>query len=768
MDPILFGVDDENKIIACNQISDNAVRVYKKIENRTIYEDRNFFPFFYISDISLLDGFDKQPRNKRELLGNGFYKYLCVFNSWSELKEAYYFIFDNFKKETHKNQKEFNCICFKNDPAAHYLLQFGKTLFKDIAFSDIKRMQIDFVINTNPKNNSKEFVAFYLTDNFGWKKKIDEKNKPENKKIEELISIIIEKDSDIIEGYDLYHEFIELLTKKCREYNIELNIGRDSLPLIKQDRFPKYDFELERSYIIIPGRHIINTINLISNFKHLKKNSNLDSLQKIYDILFQNDKTELKEDSTSHFYNCSLIEKIHSLLLPELYYMNQMISYNLSKLVMISHAAKIDSILYREYLKQRYSLPIQSKQKHITTINEIYYTGLLGPILSVTITNFYQNIIIQNEIPSEEEPLLVFKDSLKKLIEIRNTNSESDSPNSQFVNAINNIALGYFQYLNNPFVTFETKELTENVIKIAKEIIEKIIKYISFSGGIPVHVDHDEIIFVPPRDTTNEELEKYFIELLSKKISEVESICFKFRTRRVLSYKKRNLSFLLYNNKILIKSPLLFSKQPEKFARSFLLQAVDLILNNKLDELHQLYNLFYKNITEKKLDIADFSKTEVIKEPINEYTEKVKTGQKSKIPIYQLAIASGKNYKVNDKISYYYINESSSLKRLDVDTQTMQHMQKIAENVTDSKLDPKEIYSGCENIKLSEEWNSFNRDENIDYYVKRLNNLAEQLHIFFSEQDFNNIFSFDDLFSYTPKKAKVQTKKVDYFFEETL
>jgi DNA polymerase elongation subunit (family B) len=267
MDPILFGVDNESKIIACSQISDNAVRVYKKLDNKVIYEDRDFFPFFHISDISLLNDFNKQPRNKRELLGNGFYKHLCVFNTWSELKEAYYFIFDNFKKGTNKNPKEFNDIYFKNDPAAHYLLQFGKTLFKDLEFSKIKRMQIDFAVDASSKNNPKEFVAFYLTDNFGWKKKIDEKNKPENKKIEELISIIIEKDPDIIEGYNLYHEFIELLIKKCREYNIELNIGRDSLPLFKQDRFPKYDFEFERSYIIVPGRHIINTINLISNFK---------------------------------------------------------------------------------------------------------------------------------------------------------------------------------------------------------------------------------------------------------------------------------------------------------------------------------------------------------------------------------------------------------------------------------------------------------------------------------------------------------------------
>jgi len=127
MDPILFGADAEQNIICCYQLNDKQIRVYKKESDKIIFEDREFYPFFFISDISLLDEYPVQIL-KKKLNGLGYYKYLCVFQSWPELKEAYNFVLDGFKK---KNlQKDFNEINLKNDAVAQYLLEYGKTLFK--------------------------------------------------------------------------------------------------------------------------------------------------------------------------------------------------------------------------------------------------------------------------------------------------------------------------------------------------------------------------------------------------------------------------------------------------------------------------------------------------------------------------------------------------------------------------------------------------------------------------------------------------------------
>jgi DNA polymerase, archaea type len=766
MDPILFGADAEQNIIACYQLNDKIVRVYKKQNAKVFFEDREFFPFFFISDITLLDNY-KNHILKKKLNGTGYYKYLCVFPSWSELKEAYNFVLDNFRKGSHPDLKDFNEINLKNDPVAQYLLEYGKTLFKGMNFSEMQRCQIEFITRIHPKDDSKEIMSIILTDNTGWTKTIDDKQKPESKKIEEFIKLISEKDPDIIEGYNLYNGILELLIKKCNEYNIELNIGRGSLPVTRLERISRNDYDFEKNKVVIPGRHFVDIIDLVSQFDYIKKIPDLNSLEKIASFLDLNSPVSSSPASQDDIYkNCNLVCKICEKLLPELFYMNRFISYNLGRVLKLTHPQKIDTILYREYLKQRYALPSPEKTDPSSSgISEIYYSGVLCPIVSCSIENLYQNSILQSEVEVAADPLKLFKSSLKKILELQkpftNETGESEVFEPAFISSMKNLSTGYFHYINNPWVGFNSKELAYDALKKAKESVDKINKYIGFSGGIPIQVDNEDIIFVPPRDITNEELEYSFIAMLAKKVIEVEGLTFKFRARRALSYKKKNLAFLLYNNKIVIKSNLLLSRNVEKFGRRFLLQSVDLLLNNRIDDLHKLYNSYYHNIIDRKFDITDLMRTEVLKESLAEYEEGVKNGSRNRLPYYQLALASGKSFKLNSKIIYYVISDEAAAKRMSVDVETTQRMQNLTEGILETKINPRDIYLGCENMKLAEEWNSNFRDENVDHYVKRLNDLSERLQILFSHDDFKNIFSVDDLFTYSLEKVKIRTVKIE-------
>ncbi len=760
MDPNIFGADAEQNIVACYQLNEKKIRVYRKIEGKISFEDREFFPFFFITNVSLLDNYEKQIL-KKKLNGNGFYKYLCVFQNWDEMKDAYNFVFDNYRKNHPSQEKDFNDINLKSDPVAQYLMEYGKTLFKGMNFSELSRISMDITL----KPGSKEIESIVLADSSGWKKIIDDSGKAESKKIEEFIKVIIEKDPDVIEGYNLYSNILEVLLKKSAEHNIALNIGRDGLPVTKQSRFSRFDFDMEKHKVIIPGRHFVDVLDLVTHFEYIKKTPDINSLEKLAALLEVKDEISSKEEAAV-YKNCILSGKICDRLLPEMFYMNRIISYNLGRLLKLNHPQKIDSILYREYLKQRYAIPLPGKSDpSLSGVNEIYYTGELGPIISCSIENLYQNSILQSEIVLNEDPLNFVKGSLKKIIEsskIKESGAEvTENCEPELLSALKNLSSGYFHYLNNPWVSFNSRSLVADAVRIARETIEKIIKYVSFSGGIPVQIDHDEIIFVPPRDVINEELEQNFILMLSKKVPEIDKLFFRFRARRVLSYRKKNLAFLLYNNKIILRSNLLLSRNVEKFGRKFLLQCIDLLLNNRIDEIHKLYNAYYHNIIERKMDVLDFMRTEVIKESLSEYAEAVKNESRNKIPYYQLAVASGKDFKPNDKISYYYITDEAAAKRMNVDIETTQRMQNLTEGILDAKINPREIYDGCENLKLAAEWNKNFRDENAEHYVKRLNDIAEKLQIFFTPEDFNNIFSPDDLFSYPLDKVKIRTAKVE-------
>lgn len=772
MTSFLFGSDPEQNIIACYQLNEKTIRVYKKINNIVSYEDREFYPFFFISDISLLEEFNPQPL-KKKLQGNNYYKYLCVFQNWNDLKNAYNFAFDTIRKKKNISEKDFIEISIKNDPVGQYLIEYGKTLFKGLNFSDLYRINIELITKKSTKDKHQEISAIILTDNKGWKKIIQDNRKNDAQKIQEFISIVIEKDPDIIAGYNLYSYTLDFLTKKCEEFNIELNIGRNSLPIKKQERFFKYDYDFEKNKIVIPGRHFVDINDLVLQFDVIKKLQDIGSLNNIINLFnIKIDDKISNDEPEKPFNNCIIINEICEKLLPSVFYLNRLISYNLGRVLKLTNAQKIDSILYREYLKQRYSLPSSDKtDPSIGQISEIYYTGVLGPIIVCEVIKLYQNAILKSEFKSEKDPLDLFKKMLQDIMNIvkpeevseSNSDNESDRENFEpdFKKALEYFSHSFFSYLNTPWVIYNSKEYGENVFQLAKELMEKITKYISYTGGIPVQVDGNEIIFVPPRDVTNEELEKSYVSMLSKKMVEVEGIEYKFRARRVLSYKKKNMAFLLYNNKILMKTNLLFPHNLENFARKFLLQCIDYILNNKIQEIHNLFVSYYNDIRDRKLDISDFMRTEIIKESLSDYNFKVKNDKKNIIPHYQLALSTGKNYKINDKISFYVISDEAVHKRLNIDKEVIQRMQNLTHGILDTKINPKDIYFGCENLKLASEWNPNFRDESIEYYQNRLFEMADKLKVFFTAEDFSNVFSVDELFTYPLDNVKIKTSKVE-------
>ena len=49
MDPLLFGHNKEERIVAVQALTESTVRIYKRIGTGIIHKDAEFFPFFHIS-----------------------------------------------------------------------------------------------------------------------------------------------------------------------------------------------------------------------------------------------------------------------------------------------------------------------------------------------------------------------------------------------------------------------------------------------------------------------------------------------------------------------------------------------------------------------------------------------------------------------------------------------------------------------------------------------------------------------------------------------
>jgi DNA polymerase elongation subunit (family B) len=634
-----------------------------------------------------------------------------------------------------------------------------------------------------------------LSDNSGWEYIIDDRNKPEEKKIEELIKVIIQKDPDVIEGFDLYNSLFPSLLRRCRKYNIPLKIGRDEFQVKYLERISSYEYGFESSKFIIPGRHLVDVQDLVQSFENIKRSIEVISLESIVKSLdfTKENRITLREiehasaENKNNFIkqyltdNCEEMRKITESLLPVLFCFTQMIPYNLNRVIKLNNYNKLESLLIREYLKQRHSLPFPLKMEPSRgSASEIYYTGVIGPIVHIGLDMLYALALMKEGISPESDTLGVFKKTLEKMFEQYKELSSREEQEQDEINKksiaipeiTNKILIdSFYGYISSPWSLFNSPEKSKEIVNIVKDVLDKIAKSIKNSGGIPVEVDPEEIYFVPPRDIVGEEAEKNYVTNLNKRLSDIVVISYKDRYRRMLSYKKKNHAFLGYNNKIKVKGSSLIAKSLERFGRRFIYQCIDFLLNNRIEEVHQLYNKFYKDIAEQKLDIIELQKTETLRETLREYEESVKREERNRSPYYQLALASGRKFKSGDTISFYIMNDEAAAKRSKIDYETVELVKSISQEPESGIIEKpgegiqqqkekQNPYLGCENYKLVDEWNPNFRDENLPYYLKRLDEIAEKFSILFTPEDFKMIFSPDDLFIYSSSNIKILTREV--------
>jgi DNA polymerase elongation subunit (family B) len=122
---------------------------------------------------------------------------------------------------------------------------------------------------------------------------------------------------------------------------------------------------------------------------------------------------------------------------------------------------------------------------------------------------------------------------------------------------------------------------------------------------------------------------------------------------------------------------------------------IKLIMQGKPEAIADLRNEFERKIRNQEWKIDMLMKTDTLQDSLDKYRAKIAGSARNRAAAYELAVTSGRNYKPGDQISYYV------------------------------KATPKKV-PAYEAAKLASEFDSQNRDENIDYYITKLDDLVKK------------------------------------------
>ena len=699
---LLFGADPTPSIVAIELGETGTVKVYRReADGSTVADVEPFHPFVWC-DSDVVDLGIESEKLESDLK----YGWLVTVDSWKEL-----IALRNGLKSAGRDFFAFT------DPVQHYLTATGRTLFKDLPFEKLKRMQVEVLQSTND-----HIMGIALSDNTGWEELlvVDPKNveESEHAALKRLTAIIKKRDPDVIEVHDLFRFDLPYLVARAKKAKTKLDWGRsDGFLRSRPSRLQIADKTIDYPKFTVGGRHFVDTF-LLAQFYDVGMRSlagfERTDVARHFDLCDSEQISTLtgKELQRAYLENseafrrralCGVRETraLAELLSASYFIQAEIFPYNYQDVIVRGNATRINALFLREYFRQRHSIPeLPMVRGFEGGYTDIFFTGVAHNVWHCDIASLYPSIMLKFDCFPVTDQLQIFRYLLTDLRTFRleakaEMRAEKNPAKQHHLQALQNtfkILLnsfyGYLGFAQGHFADFDA---AARVTQIGRDLLKKLIDWLGAHGAKVIEVDTDGIYFVPSGKIEIDELR----EGLEKELPEGIEIDFDEQFDAMFSYKAKNYALLTKDGDVIIKGGALKSRGLEKFQRVFLEEMIKLIMEGKPEAITNLRDEFERKIRNREWKIDMLMKTDTLQDSLDKYRAKIAGSARNRAAAYELALASGRNYKPGDQISYYI------------------------------KATPKKL-PAYEAAKLASEFDPQNRDENVDYYVAKLDDLMKK------------------------------------------
>jgi DNA polymerase, archaea type len=731
---LLFGSDPTPRIVAIELGDTGTVKVYRREKDGSTTTDiEPFHPFVWCdSDVTDLN------LDAEKLAGDLRYGWRISVNSWKELIAL--------RNGLKSAGRSFFAL---SDPVQHYLTSTGRTLFKGLPFEELRRLQLEVLSFIggeteipDPSQPADHIMSIALSDNSGWEELIvvDPATAEESERaaLKRLTAIIKERDPDAIEGHNLFRFDLPYLVARGRKAKVKLDWGRGGGFLrSRPSRLQIAEKTIDYPKFTVDGRHFVDTF-LLAQFYDVGMRS-LSGFERI-DVAQHfglTDEAQISSlsgkelqraylDGSDRFRDralCAVRETraVADLLSPSYFIQAQIFPYNYQDVIVRGNATRINALFLREYYRQRHSIPEMPMARGFEGgYTAIFFTGVARNVWHCDIASLYPSVMLQFDCFPVTDQLQIFRHLLTDLrtfrleakAQMQSTHKENNRQRWHHLQALQNTFkilinsfYGYLGFAQGHFADFDA---AARVTQIGRELLQKMIDWLNARGAQVIEVDTDGIYFVPPprvaqasslspeggqQDTasTIDELRAG----LSKELPPGIEVEFDEQFEAMFSYKAKNYALLTRDGEVIIKGGALKSRGLEKFQRVFLEEMIKLLMEGKPEGISDLRSDFERKIREREWPINWLMKTDTLQDSLEKYRQKIAGSARNRAAAYELALASGRDYRPGEQVSYYITGAT----------------QKVA---------------AYENAKLASAFDPQNRDENIDYYVAKLDELVKK------------------------------------------
>lgn len=721
---ILFGADPTEGIVAVEPVGGRAMRVFLRRGDRLTWREEPFDPFILLEDQALLKGF-KRPFRIESLSSSNAYRFLALFEGWEDCQKARSHLQRASGEPPSSHQAPYLLL---SDPVHQHLLLTGKTFFKGLSFKDIHRLALDIETAcapgyefSNPQREEDRILSIALMDNRGYSEVLFGREMGEKEMIEAMGERIARLDPDVLEGHNVFNFDLEYILTRSRLHGVALRWGRDgSEPRIRRSRFSVAERIIDYTRMELFGRHVVDTLFLVQYYDVTARELESYGLKSAAQHfgLADEERTYIEREKIQwHFdhdpeglkrYNLDDVRE--TLALSELLgypflLQTRIFPFSYQNIFVRGNATKINALFLREYLRRRTSVPKPRGRGMIEGgYTDAFLYGVVRNVVHCDVASLYPSILLSFDLKPEGDHLDIFLPLLRDLLDFRleakkRAHEAKISHDRDYYQALQQtfkvLINSFYGYLGTEVHHFSDPQVAAEVTRNGRELIRQMLDWLRQEGASPIEIDTDGIYFVPPERVEDEAGARALVSRLSETLPEGIEVEMDGQYQAMFSYKRKNYALLDGAGNMLIKGSALRSRGMERYLREFLSEMLRLLLEERGEEVHRNYEDYQEKLGKHEIDISWLAKTETLTESPETYRQKVRAKKRNPAATYELALASGREYRAGDQISYYVTGKGKRVR----------------------------VYENC---KLASEYDSARPDENVDYYKAKLDDLLKK------------------------------------------
>lgn len=725
---LVYGFTPEPGLVAVEHLpgeAADAMTLFVRRDGRLLTRQEPFTPFLWLTKAEWLQDLDPPPDTVR-LAGDNPLRYLAQFPTWSALEKA----LAHLRKATGRTPSDPGAPYFVlRDPVQQFLLATGRTSFGEMVLPDLSALYVDIATDCDPARDfsnaerpEDRILAIALADGQGWELVLDGRELDERRLLQEFCRVVRQRDPDLIAGHYLFRFDLPYLVTRAKRNRVALDLGRDgSLLTARASRYTAAERTVAFTHYHVHGRHLADTYLLALGYDvshRALEHHSLKAVARHFGVAapgrtylegrqiaatFHTDHATFRRHARDDIRETAAIAPI---LLNAFFAQSMLLPLPLEAVCLRGTASKVEALLLREYLRTRQSIPAPDPpQAFAGGYTDLFYEGLARNVHHCDVRSLYPSILLREGRNPRHDASGVFLQLLAHLRDFRlEAKQRARAPGlppavagrwealqTTFKLLINS----FYGYLGFPLARFNDYDLAATVTGIGREILRGMVATLRDLGAQPIEIDTDGIYFTPPEGLTAGTLADFHERFRAHLPPGIE-VEFDGQYPAMFSYKMKNYALLEADGAVIIKGAALKSRGLEPFLRDHLRDWLTLTLNDGAADIPAMTARRRADIAQRRLPITALAKTEWLSDSPATYQRKREAGGKSRQAAYEVALASGRGYQAGDAVSYYVTGEKKSV--------------------------PVHAHA-----KLVSAFNPQQRDENVAYYVAKLDALIKKL-----------------------------------------